>query len=137
MAPAERSDEARKRPVERSGTYFLVTIKRNAVEFTPRKWLSAQLQRVVTKTKGEWGFIAFELDGLSRLHLHTVVKLDNRPYLKGLSRKGWHIHFAEFPKEDIVRVLSYLHKVNQNPYYLDQLESESATYLAPYPFVEE
>lgn len=137
MAPPERSDVSRS-DLRPKGVYYLVTIKRLAFAFTPRKHLYEQYQRVVNKTRGEWSsYIAYELDGLSRLHLHTIVTFTQAPYLKGIQRKGWTIHFQKFPKEDCAKVINYLTKVNQNPYYLDQLESESASYLSPYPFVEE
>lgn len=137
MAPPERSDVAQS-ALRPKGVYYLVTIKRLAFAFTPRKHLYEQYQRVVNKTRGEWGsYIAYELDGLSRLHLHTIVSFTQQPYLKGIQRKGWTIHFQKFPKEDYPQVFNYLTKVNQNPYYLDQLESESATYLAKDPFLDD
>lgn len=138
MAPPERSDVARS-ALRPKGVYYLVTIKRLAYEFTPRKYLYEQYQRVINATKGgEWSsYVAYELDGLDRLHLHTIVSFIQRPYLKGIQRKGWTIHFQKFPNEDFARVANYIKKINQNPFYLDQLESESYTYLQKDPFIEE
>lgn len=139
MAPPERSEEARS-ALRLKGVYcYLVTIKRVSMQFTPRAWLLDHLFRLRrTIKKAEWSdCVVFELDGLDRLHLHTIVQVNSKLYLKGLQRKGWTIHFQPFPKSDYPRVLNYLHKVDQHPAHIDQMESESYTYLSKDPFIEE
>lgn len=137
MAPPERSDVSQS-DLRPKGVYYLVTIKRVKLEFCPRNYLHAHYKRIVNLLQGaQWSdVVAYELDSLNRLHLHTIVYCEKRPYLKGLQRKGWTIHFQEFPLSDYPRVRNYLDKVNQNPYYLDQIESESYTYLQKDPFNE-
>lgn len=127
----ERSEERACEPAERSGAYFyLVTIKRNAIESTKIAWLSLQYSRLVKLLPGcEWSSdVSYELDSLNRLHLHTIVQSPREVYYKKLTRKGWHIHFARFPRKDYSKVLNYIRKHDQHPMEIQQREIESEIY---------
>ncbi len=127
----ERSEEGRMPPVERSGTfYYLCTIKRNAIEYTKKDWLDYQyirLQKCLKNT--EWSDnVSYELDSLNRLHLHTIVSSLKEIYYKKYIRKGWHIHFAKFPKDDYPKVIQYINKTHQHKALIEQRELESQIY---------
>lgn len=110
--------------------HYLVTIKRNAIEFTYIEWLKDQLNSLKKSIKGaDWSDnIAIELDSLNRLHLHTVVVSPKQLYYNKYRRKGWHIHFAPFLKSDIDIVYKYLNK-STNEYDGDKLQKEVASYI--------
>lgn len=136
----ERSGGERKRPVKRSGTfyYYICTIKRNALEHTKRLWLDVQLQRVIKALDNvEWSDdVALELDSKDRLHLHAWCRSKYSIYYKRLQRKGWHLHFRQFPIEDLQHVKNYFNKTNQNKYELEQREVESYIYHMSSPFID-
>ena len=137
MAPAERSDEERKRPALAS--CYLVTIKRNALEFTRKCWLDAQYTNLVKRIRGEveWSDqVSYELDSLNRLHLHTIVTSKSPIFYKKYVRKGWHIHFQPFERKDMSRVYEYIMKHNQDKHRIEQLEDESFIYQLDDPFID-
>ena len=129
--PRERSDQERKRPVKCNGTFhYMVTIKRNAVEFTKIAWLDMQLSRLRKLIpNAEWSDnVSYELDSLHRLHIHTIVTSIRDIKYKQFMRKGWHIHFSPFKRQDYGNILNYINKHNQNKYRVEQLEVESQIY---------
>lgn len=113
--------------VECNGTlyfYYLITIKCNHKVYTSRMDIITVYSRLLRKlgTYELFDNKAWELDGDRRWHYHFMVALPRPPYYKGLGRKNWHIHFQEIPKDDIKNTIQYLRKINQNKYYLEQLD---------------
>lgn len=112
--------------------YWLVTIKRNAMEFTSIKDIGRvlfNLKENMTNVGAEWSDnVGYELDSRSRLHLHTYISASRRIYFPRYALKGWSIHFKEVNKDAIPDVISYILKGVQHPAYLEQLELESYYY---------
>lgn len=99
--------------------FYLVTIKRNAIEFTSKRDLIIKMKlmfRRVTITH-----YCVELDSLRRLHLHAIVQFNKKPYYKRYMDVGWHIYFCEIDKETEDVVIRYISK-HQNDNYQNEME---------------
>lgn len=134
MAPASiaRSACGAKRNSSLDGTYYLVTIKRNAMDFTSMDDLKQMYHSVKDSMKNvsaEWSsFVGYELDSRRRLHLHTYISTKRKLYFPKYGRAGWTIHFKEVPEDAVADVIRYISKCNQNKYYLENLEVVSQLY---------
>lgn len=135
-------------PVERSGTscsfnnnvnyYYLFTLKCNNMKYTSRDDIYAMCKRVLqrvplvdTSSNSAW-----EMDKRDRWHYHCIIALSREPWLKGLQTSNWTVHLKRFPVEDYFTVVNYLKKIDQNPYYLEQLDIKSQIRYSPtYGFI--
>ncbi len=102
---------------------YLVTIKRNKVDFTSIELLMNMYNWV--RSKGFYFFpeMGIEMDSLNRLHLHACMSADKVPYFKRYQYKGWIIHFQEINDtiEDLENVIRYIKK-HSNKLYQSQME---------------
>jgi len=110
--------------------YYLVTFKRLANEHTPLRDLIAVYESIVKMINGrgaEWSSdYAVEVDKqYGRLHLHTILTTRSKPLFSKYQRKGWTIHFQEFPPDDLGNIVNYIHKDTQNKFEHEQREIES------------
>lgn len=108
--------------------FYLVTIKNNFFGYTSRQAIHKTYMETLCKgRKMEWSsIISYELDKLSRWHMHTYVRTERPVYLKKFIKKGWTIHFQIVTDENsIPNVINYITKYSQNKYYLEQLDIRS------------
>lgn len=110
--------------------YYILTIKRNAKEFTPILWINRQRDRVKRMLGNvEWScHSCYELDSLDRIHLHTYIKTNKEIYFHKFKSKGWSIHFKQFPKEDLQTVIDYINK-HKSAYDGDIKQMEEASQI--------
>lgn len=94
--------------------YFMVTIKRNAVDYTSAHEIISKYNEVVKKTKrADWCADAWlETDRMKRIHLHTWVKTHKKPNYREFTSAGWTIHFDQFSSDDLINVMTYCGKDN-------------------------
>ncbi len=105
---------------------YLVTIKRNKIDFTSAKSIYHTYNGIVKKG-GSWSSNKMlELDSRHRLHMHTVVMFNRVPYFKRFQKKGWTIHFKRIDNDTIDHIWKYIYKNNKNEY--DVVESEIRSY---------
>lgn len=91
--------------------YYILTIKKTKLDekYTSKEDLDDHLKYV--KMASEiCRNVVYELDSHMQLHLHAIVGFKRKPYFKKFMKKGWHIHFKEFPYSDYPNVVNYLNK---------------------------
>lgn len=126
MGTQEDPSAAGQRP---KGVYcYLVTIKCVRYAYTPRSEIedlyNIVRQRLPPRTDVS-DVKAWELDKLNRWHYHFIVFCEKEPFFRLFRRKYFTVHFQRFPFEDYHKVRNYLTKIDQNSFYLDQLDVES------------
>lgn len=111
--------------------YYLVTIKCSNVKFTSSSDILKVYRRTVSRSQCDgpnydWSDqIAWELDSLNRLHLHTIVKTNKSVNVRNFCKTNWSVHFQPFPLEDYKKVQDYITKHRQSPDALDDIEAIS------------
>ncbi len=98
---------------------YLVTIKRNAIDFTSIWELKMMLKLIFRRVTIQCSCI--ELDSIRRLHLHALIDFKRTPYYKKYMRKGWHIYLNRVDMESIDTVIRYINK-NNNKNYINEKE---------------
>lgn len=99
-----------------NGNIYLVTIKLHAMRHVTKEELDSELQKVVKRlSRAEWGsIVAYESDSLHRMHLHTVVICQRKPYFKKYQTPGVHVHFAGKKDPSYEAILKYITKQPQD-----------------------
>lgn len=94
--------------------YYMLTIKRNAVDYTSAHDIIDKYREVVSKVRNaEWAFDAYlELDRMKRIHLHTWFKANRKPNYRTLQSSNWTVHLDPFDMDDFMNVMSYCAKDN-------------------------
>jgi len=126
-------------PVERSGTYYLITLKCNNKKYTSMDEVKTVYTRLLRRL-GHYDLSdhrAWELDGDKRWHYHFICALSRTPYYTRCQVPNWTVHFQQFPEEDYFDVVNYLQKVDQRSANLENLDFESSLYYNPNPFVDD
>ncbi len=101
---------------------YLVTLKRNAVEFTSIVELENMYKRLFRrKTTLIQGI---ELDSIHRLHLHSLIDSKKVPYYKNYMVKGWHVYMEHIAEESVGVVIRYITK-HSNKHYQEHMEISS------------
>ncbi len=111
--------------------HYMVTIKNLNIKFTSLSDLNNVYRQVVNKTKAvEWSdYVAYELDSLNRLHIHTYCTSKYKLYQNRLKVPSYTVNLMAFPPKDIDRVISYIRKGGaKGPSLPQQLEVESYYY---------
>ncbi len=99
--------------------YYLITLKRNAVEFTAKRTLEDKYKDLFSDNSL---CSSCELDSRYRLHLHGLVIFVGTPYYKRYQRAGWHVHFKYvLTEDDLPHVINYIYK-NNNKSYQNEME---------------
>ncbi len=94
--------------------YYLITIKRNAMEFT-----SIQDIRDMSKKLFKYQIIpcyCMELDTRQRLHQHSLVQYETTLYYKKYQVNGWTVHFRKLTMTTLDHVVNYINKNNNKIY---------------------
>lgn len=121
----------RKASQTRRSRLYIVTIRRNVVEFLSLSELNAMFEEVKDKLRRygtEWSsFIGYELDKRNVLHLHTYCSCISAPWYP--PTKGWNVQLKEFPHEDSPKVIRYITKEGCNKVAIQQRELDSYIYV--------
>lgn len=90
--------------------FYLLTIKRNAKEFTPLLWTNRQRDRVKRMGKNiEWSeHYVYKLDSHNRLHSQYLISSKEKLYFSKFKSKGWFIYFYQIQEECYNDVVGYL-----------------------------
>lgn len=130
MAPTLYAPGEAKASQTRRSRLYIVTIRQNRKQFISLVDLNAKYQIIkdkLSKYDCDWSDnIGYELTKGGVLHMHTYVSCGRSPWYK--SDNGWNIQFRAFPVEDVVNVIKYIQKWDQNVNAIEQREMESAIY---------
>ncbi len=104
---------------------YLVTIKKNVFQYTPREELNKVYNNLQVKTpKVKYLDHKFELDSHRRWHLHSLATSHKAIYYKPLQTQYFTTHFKKIPKEDYDNVIAYLYK----DWHLDPSQMDIESY---------
>lgn len=110
---------------------YMVTIKSPVYCYRSYDEIKDIYNKTVKKMTGvdaQWSsFIAWELDGLNRLHLHTTVKTRKSVNKLAFQQTNWSVHFTEYSDDREDAIQKYIHKHQQSPDALDDMDAISHT----------
>jgi len=101
---------------------YLITIKRNAIDFTSINELKKQHNRLFRRFSTL--HMCVELDSLKRLHLHSITEFKRTPYFKRYMVSGWYIYLNKIDQLSMYNTIVYIYK-NSNEYYQREMELTS------------
>lgn len=115
--------------------FYLMTMKSNAKVFITLSHLRDSYNLIVKSDNGfEWSDqVAYELDSLYRLHIHTILCARNNISLQRYTKK-WsqlaelHVHLVPLDIDTLPMAQAYVKKELRTP---DELEQVSIVHLAP------
>lgn len=88
--------------------YYILTIKNNTKPCD--KYGIDKIYNNISQKSNFNSNFTYENDSHMKLHAHAIVGFNKVPYFKKYQTKGYHVHFKEFPEEDINKVRRYLLK---------------------------